>query len=240
VEERTESIHPLQEDHHIEYNTEREDLRMPEYGRHVQNLIKFAKTIEDKGKRQAFVEKVAELMMMLNPTNRNEEDHLIKVWHHIFEIADFDLEVMPPDGEIPTRETLHKKPKPLNYPHKDIRLRHYGYNVERLVQKALQMEDEEKRKEFAKIIAAYMKQAYRAWSREQFVNDDIIKNDLKLLSGGLLTLEEGEAINNLVAPNAQQSGQNQQNNRQKQRKRQKKQGNNGNGRNQYRRRRKKH
>lgn len=231
-------MHPTQDDHQIEYNTERDQLRMPEYGRHVQNLIKFAKTIEDKDKRQAFVEKVAELMFMLNPPTHNEEDHLIKIWHHIFEIADFELDVMPPDGEIPTRETMHRKPDPLPYPHKDIRLRHYGYNVERLIQKAIEMKDEEKRREFVKVIAAYMKQAYRAWSREQFVNDDIIKSDLRALSGGLLTLEEDEAITNLV-PTEQQQAQSGQNGRhQKQRKRQKKQGGNGGNRNQRRRRKK--
>ncbi len=240
MEDKINSIHPLQDDHQIEYNTERDQLRMPEYGRHVQNLIKFAKTIEDKDKRQAFVEKVAELMFMLNPPTRNEEDHLIKIWHHIFEIADFDLDVMPPDGEIPTREMMHRKPDPLPYPHKDIRLRHYGYNVERLIQKAIEMEDEEKRREFVKVIAAYMKQAYRAWSREQFVNDDIIKSDLRALSGGLLTLDEDEAITNLVPtdqPQQPQSGQNGRHQKQ-QRKRQKKQGGNGGNRNQRRRRKK--
>lgn len=238
MEEKTESIHPTQDDHQIQYNTEREQLRMPEYGRHVQNLIKFAKTIEDRDKRQAFVEKVAELMFMLNPPTRNEEDHLIKIWHHIFEIADYDLDVIPPDGEIPTREMMHRKPDPLPYPHKNIRLRHYGYNVERLIQKAIEMDDDEKRREFVKVIAAYMKQAYRAWSREQFVNDDIIKNDLNLLSGGLLTLDQGEAITNLVPADQQQQQQQQNGRSQKQRKRHKKQGGNGGGRNQRRRRKK--
>ncbi len=184
--------------HNIPYNSEREPLVIPEYGRNIQNLVRYAQTIEDKEKRQAFVEKIAYLIAIMFPQEKNQDSSERKIWNNIFRIANYNLDVEPPTGEKPTPEGDKKKPKPIPYPESAYKLRHYGHNVQRLVEKAITEEDEEKRSEFVLVIAAYMKLAYRSWNQESNVTDDIIKADLKRLSDGKLSLPRDVFIPDLI------------------------------------------
>jgi hypothetical protein len=47
-----------------------------------------------------------------------------------------------------------------------------------------------------------MKLAYRTWNKEHYVNDEIIKQDLKVMSGGIIVLPPETPIENLVPPGA--------------------------------------
>ncbi|MEM8907897.1 MAG: DUF4290 domain-containing protein [Bacteroidota bacterium] len=173
----------------MEYNSSKELLAMPEYGRNVQELINYAKTIEDPEYRQAFAEKILDLMNQMQPKNKNIEDYRTKLWKHLFRIADYELDVVPPNGEIPTREEMLKKPEKVAYPSSDARFRHYGNNVQKLITKALSMEPGPKRDGFVTVIGTYMKLAYKTWNKDHYVSDEVVKSDLKSLSKGALTLE---------------------------------------------------
>ena len=184
----------------MEYNSEKEILVIPAYGRHVQSLINYTKTIEDDEKRQAFAERIVVLMMQMNPQSKNIQDYKERLWKHLFRIADYDLKVSPPEGLIVSREEAQKKPAKISYPRSKPRFRHYGNNVHFLIEKATKMEDEEKKAAFAISIATYMKLAYKTWSKEHYVNDEIIKGDLLTLSNGALKIPDSVALDLLVAP----------------------------------------
>ncbi|NNC94742.1 MAG: DUF4290 domain-containing protein [Chitinophagales bacterium] len=166
-----------------------------EYGRNIQNLVAYAKTIEEPERRNAVAESIINLMGHLNPHLRNVEDFRHKLWDHLFILADFDLDVDSP-YPIPSKEELEKKPDHIGYPKSHPRFRQYGRNVETMVQKAIEMEDEEKKQEFSAVIASYMKLVYKNWNREN-VSDDIIINDLNTLSKGKLKLEESADLDML-------------------------------------------
>ncbi len=181
----------------MEYNSDREGLIIPEYGRNVQKLIKHAKTIENPKIRQRFVEKVVDMMMQMHPQNRNVDDYREKLWKHVFRIANYELDVVPPFGEIPKPDDIRKHPEKVGYPVSEAKFRHYGHNVQVLIKKALAMPPGPKRDGFVNVIASYMKLAYKTWNKEHYVSDDIIKGDLESLSQGQLTLHEDTAIDNL-------------------------------------------
>lgn len=181
----------------MEYNSQREDLIIPEYGRNIQKMIQYAKTIEDKAQRQRFVEKVVDLMQQMNPQSRNLDDYREKLWKHVFRIANYELDVVPPIGKIPTPDEAHKRPDIIPYPQSEPRFRHYGSNVQRLIKKAMSMPAGPKREGFVRVIGSYMKLAYRTWNKEHFVSDDVIKNDLEALSNGMLTLADEAALDQL-------------------------------------------
>ncbi len=190
----------------MEYNSERDLLVIPEYGRNVQNLIRYARTIENREERQAFVENVVGLMMQMHPQNRNPEDYLDKMWKHVFRIGEYDLEgVMPPNGEIPSPEDMVKKPERIDYPITDSKFRHYGHNVQRMVEKALDMEDGPIKDSFVEVIASYMKLAYRTWNKDHYVSDDIIVGHLETLSDGKLKLSENATLDNLTQARSRRS-----------------------------------
>ena len=157
-------------------------------------MIFVVKEMEDDKKRQEYAEAIVELMHQMHPTDKHNPDSKIKLWHHLFKIADYDINVVPPHGVIPTPENTRITPKKIEYPHNIRKYRHYGQNVQTLVEKAIEMEPGEKRDEFVMIIAAYMKLAYRTWNREHFVSDDVIKQDLFAMSGEKLKISEEENI----------------------------------------------
>ncbi len=182
----------------MEYNSQRELLIIPEYGRNVQRLILHGKAIEDPEERQEFIEKVVLLMQQMHPQNRNIEDYKERLWKHVFRIAEYDLDVSPPGGIIPTPEDYKKKPEKIAYPSSEARFRHYGNNVQQLINKALEMEEGPKLQGFIKVIGSYMKLAYKTWNREHFVSDEVIRENLLSLSDGKLTLPEDTSIDNLA------------------------------------------
>lgn len=181
----------------MEYNSAKEELILPEYGRNVQLLIQHAKTIENRDMRQAFIQKVILLMHQMNPQNRSIDEYKDKLWGHVFHIANYDIDVTPDVGDIPTREGARKKPDQIAYPHNDTRYRHYGYNVQKLTEKAIAMEDGSKKTGFVNAIASYMKLAYRTWNKDHYVSDEVIKGDLQKLSNGDLQVEDGVFLDGL-------------------------------------------
>ena len=172
----------------MKYNTTREKLVMPEYGRNIQQMVDYLRTIEDPVKRQKNARAIIELMGVLNPHLKNVEDFRHKLWDHLYLIADFDLDVESP-YPTPTREKIFKKPEPLSYPSPQRKKqRHLGKNLTAVIDKALAEKDEEKRKGFTQSIAYYMKLAYTNWHKEP-VHDDMIRAELAQISGGALRYE---------------------------------------------------
>jgi hypothetical protein len=168
----------------MEYNTARSYLGMREYGRHVQKMVDYLLTIEDRAKRQQQTQSVIELMGFLNPHLKNVEDFRHKLWDHLFFISDFQLDVDSP-YPIPKRETYKLKPDPLPYPKRHPKYAHLGKNLEVVIDKALNEEDPEKKAGFAHAIAYYMKLAYSNWHKE-LVHDDTIRTELNSITGGQL------------------------------------------------------
>lgn len=179
------------------YNSQLERLIMPEYGRNVHQLVEYAKTIPDRQYRQAFCEEIINLIQQLYPQAKNVEDYRDKLWQHLFQIARYEIDVLPPSGEIKREGLQRKRPEPMPYPKGATSLRHYGNNVRSLIQRAVEMENSPIKEGFVNAIASYMKLAYRTWNREHFVSDELIKTDLETLSKGMLRLEDSETIENL-------------------------------------------
>lgn len=157
---------------------------MREYGRHIQKMVEFLLTIEDKEIRQRNAMALIELMGFLNPHLKNVEDFRHKLWDHLFLISDFKLDVESP-YPIPTRETLKAKPEVLSYPKKYPKFNHLGKNIEVVINKALKEDNPEKRQGFANAIAYYMKLTYSNWHKE-LVHDDNIQTELQSITEGQL------------------------------------------------------
>jgi hypothetical protein len=198
------------------YNTQEQHLVIAEYGRHIQNLINFNKTIEEPEKRQAFAEHIIDLMYQMNPQGKNTVDFKTKLWKHFFMIADYDIDVVPTTGDMPKPEDKIIKPDTIDYPPIEKEFRHYGHNVRLLMEKAIAMEDGPVKDGFVETIASFMKLAYKNWNREHYVSDQIILEDLKSLSKGQLTVADNKSLDTLtsaVKPKKRRSNSNSSNSR---------------------------
>lgn len=157
---------------------------MREYGRHIQKMVEYLLTIEDKKTRQDQAMIVIELMGFLNPHLKNVEDFRHMLWDHLFFISDFKLDVDSP-YPIPQKETYKAKPEPMDYPKRHPRYSHLGKNLELVIDKALKEQDAEKKSGFSNAIAYYMKLAYSNWHKE-LVHDDAIRSELNKITDGEL------------------------------------------------------
>ena len=172
----------------MEYNSQRPKLMISEYGRIIQNMARAAAKIEDRQERNAVARAIIELMSQASPQFKNIEEYRHKLWDHLIMISDFKLVVDSPYPFPDRKNVVVKSDEPLPYPKHRIRLRHYGRNLETLVAKAKDM-DEDKRRGLAHVVANYMKLCYANWSKEM-VSDEAIRQDLEIISNGLLALDK--------------------------------------------------
>ena len=166
----------------MEYNTERDHLIIPEYGRHVQKMIAHATQLKDKTEQQKCVNAIIAFMGQRNPHLRDIKDFTHKLWDHLFIMSDFKIDVQSPYPK-PEREKLAARPEKMSYPKQKIRFPFYGVNIEKMVAYAIQMEDGELKETMAGMIANHMKKDYICWNKA-FVDDDTILKHLNQLSEG--------------------------------------------------------
>lgn len=185
------------------YNTQKDHLIIREYGRNTQNLINHAKTIESREERQAYVEEIVKLIMSMHPHTRNVEDYRLKVWSHVLQMSNYELDVDLPDNIPNTKE--RRKPDRVRYPQVARNMRHYGQNVRTMIEKAKHMSDPDQQKAFIEVIGAYMKMSYKTWNRES-VNDDVIFEEFERLAKKELSIPAGTNIDMLVAPRKRKTG----------------------------------
>ena len=168
----------------MEYNTEREHLIIPEYGRHVQKMVKHATKIKDKKERKECVEAIIAFMGQMNPHLRDVQDFTHKLWDHLFIMSDFELDIESPYPK-PKKEKLEEKPKKMPYPKTNIKFPFYGINIQKMIAHACTMKDRELKETMAGMIANHMKKDYLNWNKA-FVDDQTILNHLSKLSEGTL------------------------------------------------------
>ena len=182
----------------MEYNSQKGDLVISEYGRNIQNLLHYALTIEDKEKRSKVAAEIVNLMNIMTPQNRSIPNYREKLWNHLFRMSLYKLDVDVPEGITihPIKEV--NRNHDLKYPSSEYDYRHYGHYTQEMIRKALAMEDEEMKNWYSESIASYMKLAYRTWNREHFVSDSVIKSDLEEMSDNQLTFADDFTIENLI------------------------------------------
>lgn len=176
----------------MQYNTEKDHLIIPEYGRHVQQMVDYAITVEDKEKRQKVAQAIIEVIGNLNPHLRDVPDFKHKLWDHLFLMSDFKLDVESP-YPMPTKETFEEKPKTLEYPQKSIKYRYYGKTIMNMIDAVVGLEEDENRPQLIKALANHMKKSYLNWNKDS-VEDQVILNHLEELSNGKLKLQEEQSL----------------------------------------------
>ena len=170
----------------LEYNSQRALIILKEYGRNVQNLVDYIRNIPDKDKRTELAYTLIELIKQLNPTVRESVENPQRLWDDLFIIADFNLDVNNPFNP-PEKDILSKKPMQVPYPQSEVRFKHYGKNIERLVKEALKKEDPQEREDAVIYLGKLMKTFYGNWNKE-ILDDSVILKDIQLMSGGKLSM----------------------------------------------------
>jgi|TARA_B110000305_G_C19433921_1_gene637753 hypothetical protein len=172
----------------IEYNSERSNLIIPEYGRHIQKLVDHCVALEDAEERNKMAKSIVNVMGNLQPHLRDVPDFKHKLWDQLFIISDFKLEAESPYPK-PSKEELSEKPESLPYPKSASKYRFYGNNIQTMIDVVLSWEEGEPREGLTYVIANHMKKCYLNWNKDT-VDDRVIFNHLFDLTNGEIDLRE--------------------------------------------------
>jgi hypothetical protein len=188
-------------ENNLEYNSTRPLLLFSEYGRNIQNLVNHLKTIEDKEERNGLAETIIGMMGAFYPQMKDIPDFKHKLWDHLFMMADYELDVDAPYPP-PSKNDEVIKPERVPYPDNKIKFKHYGKNVEMMLEKIKLMEGEEQ-KEYGLAIANFMKMAYMMWNSRDAVSDEQVLSDLQRLTDKKVDIEGMELANVRIASKPQ-------------------------------------
>ena len=164
----------------LEYNTVREDLIIPEYGRHIQKMINYASSRETKEERNKLANAIISVMGNLQPHLRDVADFQHKLWDQLFIMSDFKLDADSP-FEKPSKEILNAKPEPLSYPQNFPKYRFYGNNIKIMIDEAVKWDSGEMKDALVLTIANHMKKCFLNWNKDS-VKDQVIFDHLYELS----------------------------------------------------------
>jgi hypothetical protein len=186
----------------MEYNTQKSKLIIAEYGRNLQQMAIDCANIDDKALRTRTAEFIVNVMAQMNPKVKESGDYRQKLWDHLYIMSDFKLDVDSPYPP-PSREILLFTRKPIKYQQGNIRYRHYGKNIELIIEKAVTYEEGPEKEALIKTIANHLKKSYLNWNRNS-VDDEVILKNLSDLSSNRLHLSEEHKLshtNEILARN---------------------------------------
>jgi hypothetical protein len=171
----------------LEYNSDREDLIIPEYGRHIHKMVNQAIECNNKDERNNIAKAIIGVMGNLNPHLRDVPDFQHKLWDQLFIMSQFQLDVDSPYPK-PSKEIFEQKPEKLNYPQNHPKYRFYGNNIKKMIDVAVSWEDGEMKSQLVYVIANHMKKCFLNWNKDT-VEDSVIYEHLFELSNGKISLD---------------------------------------------------
>lgn len=171
----------------LDYNTQREKLILPEYGREIQNMVDHAIEIEDKAERQRCAETIIGIMERMFPQNKESNDHQQKLWDHLALMSRFQLDIDWP-CDVQQAAQIANKPEPMSYPMTPIPVRHYGNLIFEMFEKLKTMEPGPERDELARMTANQMKRNLAQWSHGS-ADDEKVVSDIARFTDGKIQLD---------------------------------------------------
>lgn len=186
----------------MDYNTDRELLILPEYGRTVQNMVDYALTLTSREERQRCAETIVELMERMFPTELDARDARRMYWDHLARLSHYELDIDYP-VEITREDEANVKPSPLPYPMTEIDRRHYGHLLEELMRHLGDMEPGAERDRLVELTANQMRKDLYYWNKDS-LNEEKIADDLAHYTDGRVQVTTGQVRFNGSVPSGNQ------------------------------------
>ena len=173
----------------LDYNTQRERLILPEYGREVQSMVDHAVGIADRDRRQQCANAIIAIMKRMFPHSTDSVDNERKLWDHLALMSDFKLDIDYP-YDVEQAQTIHAKPEPMSYPMRQIPVRHYGNMMFELFGRLKTRPAGKERDELIRLVANQMKRDLTLWGHGSS-DDEKVASDLDEYTDGKVQLDLG-------------------------------------------------
>ncbi|RLD27967.1 MAG: DUF4290 domain-containing protein [Bacteroidetes bacterium] len=188
----------------IDYNSDRTDLIIPEYGRNIQRMVEYAVSVKSRELRNQVALAIINVMGQLFPHLRDVDDYKHKLWDHIFIMSDFKLDVDSP-YPVPNAQQFQEKPEIISYSKNNIKYGHYGTIIGEVLKKAVDFPEGEDKDRLVVDLGNMLKRMYLIGSQSS-ANDEVIKRQVVELSGGKLVWKDEWTLapsNELAPPQKQ-------------------------------------
>lgn len=171
----------------LDYNTKREKLVLPEYGREVQKMVEYAIGLPTKEERQQCAETIISVMDRMETRAHTDEGYRRKLWDHLALMSNFKLDIDYP-YDVSEAKKIAAKPEPMEYPMKRIPVRHYGNMVFELFDKLKSMPAGDERDALMALTANQMKRDLVQWGHGSS-DDEKVASDLARFTDGVIQLD---------------------------------------------------
>jgi len=189
----------------LDYNTQREKLIMPEYGREIQKMVEYACGLPTKEERMRCAKTIIQQMATKNPQVKENPDHEQTLWDHLYLMSHRELEIDWP-YDVSEADKILSKPQPMKLPNGKIKLRHYGHLVEELFEKLKTMPEGDERDALVKKTANQMKRDLSTWGHGS-MDDERVASDLARFTDGVIQLDLNDfTFEKISANESKQSG----------------------------------
>ena len=190
----------------LDYNTQREKLIMPEYGREIQKMVDYAISLPTKEERMRCALSIIHQMENKTPQLRDSSDYQQTLWDHLYLMSHKQLDIDWP-FDVSNAEKILSKPQPLEHPKAEAqsRQRHYGRLMMEVFEKLKTMPEGEERNELVRITANQMKRDLATWGHGS-MDDEKVADDLARLTDGKIQLDLQSFRFERVAPAGQNEG----------------------------------
>lgn len=180
----------------LDYNTQREKLVLPEYGREIQLMVDHAISLPTKAERQRCAETIVATMMRMSAYSKDTADLKQKLWDHLAIMSNFKLDIDYP-YDVSQALQNQTKPAPMKYPMSHIRVKHYGKLVMETCEKLKTMAPGTERDELVRLVANQMKRDLTQWSHGSNDNEKVA-TDLANFTDGAIQLDLSSFVFNKV------------------------------------------
>ncbi len=171
----------------LDYNTQRESLLMPEYGREIQKMVDHAVTLPTKEERLRCARTIIKQMLGKVPQIRENADYEQTLWDHLYLMSHKQLDIDWP-FDVSEAEKIHAKPQPMKLPQSQIHLRHYGRLVEEMMEKLKTMPASHGRDELIRLTANQMKRDLAQWGHGS-IDDEKVIDDIARMTDGAVQID---------------------------------------------------
>lgn len=171
----------------LDYNTQREQIVLPEYGREIQQMVDYAVGLPDREERQRCARAIITIMDRMFPESKNVEGHERKLWDQLAIMSRFQLDIDYP-FDVTSASQMAQKPEPMPYPMKKIPVRHYGAMLFEAFEILKTMEPGRERDELVKLTANQMHRNLMQWSHGSS-DGEKVASDLARFTDGKIQLD---------------------------------------------------
>lgn len=172
----------------LDYNTQRDKLVMPEYGREIQKMVDLAVGLPTKDERNRCAQTIIRQMENKNPQVRTSPDFEQTLWDHLYLMSHKQLDIDWPYN-VDEAEKIHSKPQPVKYQQDEGNYqRHYGRLLTEIFEMLKTMPAGDERDELVRQTANQMKRDLVAWGHGS-MDDEKVADDLARFTDGAIQID---------------------------------------------------